>query len=233
MQRVFVLLGASRGIGLATARALARPDVHLVLGARDLAALERHALELRDAGAAVTPLRCDVTQPDDVDRLIAQAASLTGQLDLLINSAGNAVVAPVDHLTLEDWERTLRVGLTGVFLSCRRAVGHMRTGGLIINVASVAARQPFPGWGAYAAAKAGLVAFSNVLREELRPRGIRVTVVLPAATDTALWDALPGDWDRASMLRAADVGALIASLVEQPAAMATEELVVGHVVGRL
>jgi len=233
MPRVFVVLGASRGIGQATAQALAHPDVHLVLGARDLAALEGHAAALQRAGATVTPLRCDVRRPADVDRLIDQAASLTGQIDLLINSAGGAVVAPLEELALEDWEQMLQVGLTGAFLSCRRAVAHMRPGGLIVNVASVAARQTFPGWGAYAAVKAGLVAFSNVLREELRPRGIRVTVVLPAATDTALWDRIPGDWNRANMLQPADVGGLIARLAEQPAAMATEELVVGHVAGRL
>ncbi|GAB4193976.1 MAG: SDR family NAD(P)-dependent oxidoreductase [Roseiflexaceae bacterium] len=233
MPRVSVLLGASRGIGLATARAMARPDTWLVLGARDLAALERHAPELRDTGAQVLPLACDVTRPEDVAALMARAADLTGQIDLLVNSAGTATVAPIEELTLEQWEQTLRASLTGSFLACQQVVRHMRPGGLIVNVASVAARQAFPGWAAYCAAKAGLLAFSNVLREELRPRGVRVTVVLPAATDTSLWDALPGDWNRANMIQPADVAAVIAQIANQPPAVATEEIVIGHVSGRL
>ncbi|HEU4329135.1 MAG TPA: SDR family NAD(P)-dependent oxidoreductase [Roseiflexaceae bacterium] len=233
MPRVMVVLGASRGIGLATARALARPDNHLVLGARDLAALERLAAELRAMGVLVTPHSCDVTRPADVAALVAHAADLTGQIDLLVNSAGVAAIAPFEELALEQWEQTLRVGLTGAFLTCQQAARHMRPGGLIVNVASVAARQAFPGWSAYCAAKAGLLAFSNVLREELRPRGVRVTVVLPAATDTALWDTLPGNWNRANMLQPADVAAAIAQIADQPSTMTTEELVVGHVAGRL
>jgi short-subunit dehydrogenase len=109
----------------------------------------------------------------------------------------------------------------------------MQSGGLIVNVASVAARQAFPNWSAYSAAKHGVLGFSNAIREELRPRGIRVTVVLPAATDTALWDAIPGEWNRANMLQAEDVARAIAQLADQPPHVTTEELVIGHVAGRL
>jgi 3-oxoacyl-[acyl-carrier protein] reductase len=232
-QHVAVIVGASRGIGRATAEALARPGMHLVLAARDVAALESAAASAREQGGEATVVPCDSSAEPQVRRLIETAATLTGQIDMLVNSAGGAIVTPFEQLTLADWETTLRVGLTGAFLACKYAAGHMRAGGLIVNVASVAARQAFPNWSAYAAAKAGLVGFSNAMREELRPRGIRVSVVLPAATDTELWDAIPGEWNRANMLRAQDVGQAIAHLFEQPAYMATEELVVGHVAGRL
>jgi NAD(P)-dependent dehydrogenase (short-subunit alcohol dehydrogenase family) len=233
VQQVIVIVGASRGIGRATALALARPGRLLVLAARDGAALEAVAAAARAQGAAAIGVPCDVTAEPHVRRLIEAAVEPTRQIDLLVNSAGGAIVAPFEQLTLADWEATLRVGLTGAFLACKHAAGHMRAGGLIVNVASVAARQAFPNWSAYAAAKHGLLGFSNAIREELRPRGVRVTVVLPAATDTELWDAVPGDWNRANMLRAEDVGQAIAQLCEQPAYMATEELVVGHVAGRL
>ena len=78
-----------------------------------------------------------------------------------------------------------------------------------------------------------MLGFSGGIREELRPRGIRVTVVLPAATDTALWDGIPGEWNRSNMLQPEDVGRAIAQLAEQPAYLTTEELVIGHVAGRL
>jgi NAD(P)-dependent dehydrogenase (short-subunit alcohol dehydrogenase family) len=232
-QQVVVIVGASRGIGRALALALARPGRRLVLAARGGGALEAAAAAARERGAEAMGVPCDVTAEPHVRRLAEAAAGAEGRIDMLINSAGAAVVAPFEQLTLADWEATLRVGLTGAFLACKHAAGHMRAGGLIVNVASVAARQAFPNWSAYAAAKHGLLGFSNAIREELRPRGIRVTVVLPAATDTALWDSIPGEWNRANMLRAEDVAQAIAQLADQPAYMATEELVVGHVAGRL
>jgi len=91
----------------------------------------------------------------------------------------------------------------------------------------------FPGWSAYIAAKHGLLGFSGAIREELRGRGVRVTVVLPAATDTTLWDNLPGEWNRANMLQPEDVARAIVQLAAQPEYMTTEEIVVGHVAGRL
>jgi 3-oxoacyl-[acyl-carrier protein] reductase len=232
-KKVIVVIGASRGIGRATALALAAPGTHLVLAARDGAALEAVAGEARTAGAEASAVPCDVTAEPHVRRLIETAAGITGRIDMLINSAGGALVAPFEQLTLGDWERQLRIGLTSVFLTCKHAAAHMPTGGLIVNVASVAARQVFPGWSAYITAKHGLLGFSGAIREELRERGVRVTVVLPAATDTALWDAVPGEWNRANMLQPADVARAIAQLAAQPAYLATEEIVVGHVAGRL
>jgi NAD(P)-dependent dehydrogenase (short-subunit alcohol dehydrogenase family) len=231
--KVIVIMGASRGIGRATALALAQSGTHLVLAARDSAALEAVAAEARLASAGATVVPCDVTAEPHVRRLVETAAAISGQIDVLINSAGGAVVQPFEQLALADWERSLRVGLTSVFLSCKHASAHMQAGSLIVNVASVAARQAFPGWSAYTAAKHGLLGFSSAIREELRPRGVRVTVVLPAATDTALWDTVPGEWSRANMLQPADVARAIAQLAAQPPYVATEELVIGHVAGRL
>lgn len=232
-KKVIVVVGASRGIGRATALALAARGTHLVLAARDAAALDAVAAAARAAGAAATAVRCDATSEPQVRQLIAQAAEINGRIDMLVNSAGLAIIAPFEQLTLADWETTLRSGLTSAFLACRHALAHMQDGALIVNIASVAARQGFPHWSAYSAAKAGLLGFSNAIREELRPRGIRVTVVLPAATDTTLWDTIPGEWNRANMLQPADVAAAIAQLAAQPAYMATEEIVLGHVAGRL
>ncbi len=232
-KKVIVVIGASRGIGRATALALAEPGAHVLLAARDGAALDVLAAELRARGAEATPAPCDVTAEPHVRRLIERAAGIAGRIDLLVNSAGGAVVAPLAELTLADWERSLRVSLTSAFLTCKYAAAHMPAGGLIVNVASVAARQAFANWSAYVAAKHGLLGFSSAIREELRPRGIRVSVVLPAAVDTELWDVVPGEWNRANMLQPADVARAIAQLATQPPYATTEELVIGHVAGRL
>src|SRR5262245_33261554 len=134
--KVVVVVGASRGIGRATALALAGAGKHLVLAARDGDALAAVAAEVRAMGAAATVAPCDVTVEPHVRRLIETAASITGQIDLLVNSAGGAVVAPFEELALADWERSLRVGLTGVFLTCKHAARYMPSGSLIVNVAS-------------------------------------------------------------------------------------------------
>jgi NAD(P)-dependent dehydrogenase (short-subunit alcohol dehydrogenase family) len=231
--KVITIIGASRGIGRATALALAQAGTHLVLAARDGAALEALAAAARERGAEASTVPCDATAEPHVRRLIETAAAIDGRIDVLVNSAGGAVVAPFEQLSLADWEHSLRVGLTSVFLACKHAAGHMRAGGLIVNVASVAARQAFPGWSAYTAAKHGLLGFSSAIREELRERGVRVTAVLPAATDTALWDGVPGEWNRANMLQPEDVARAIAQLAAQPPYVTTEELVIGHVAGRL
>lgn len=230
---VIVVVGASRGIGRATAQALSGPGRHLVLAARSADALDAVAATVRAAGAAATTAPCDVTAQPHVQQLMETAAGITGRIDVLVNSAGGAVVAPFTDLTLADWEGTLRSVLTSTFLACKHAVAHMPPGALIVNVASVAARQAFPNWSAYTAAKYGVLGFSNTIREELRQRAVRVSVVLPAATDTTLWDTIPGEWNRANMLQSEDVARAVAHLVAQPPHVTIEELVVGHVVGRL
>lgn len=230
---VYVVVGASRGIGRATALALANNHVHLVLAARSSNELDDVAAQVRACGGYVTVVPCDITAEPHAIRLMETAAAITGQIDLLVNCAGGAIVLPFDELSLADWETTLRVGLTGTFLTCKHAVAYMAAGALIINVASIAARQAFPSWSAYNATKYGVLGFSNAIREELRPRQIRVTTVLPAAIDTALWDAIPGNWNRANMLQPEDVAQAIVHIISQPPYMTTEELVVGHVIGRL
>lgn len=230
---VSVVAGASRGIGRATALALAGAGQHLVLASRSAPELETLAAEVRATGAAATVVLGDVTDERYVQHLMQTAAQVTGRVDLLVNSVGGAIVAPFDELALADWETTLRTVLTGTFLTCKYAVAHMSAGALIVNVASVAARQPFPTWSAYVAAKYGVLGFSNTIREELRPRGVRVTTVLPAATDTVLWDAIPGTWNRANMLQPEDVARAIAQLAAQPPHVTTEEIALGHVIGRL
>lgn len=231
--RVAVIVGASRGIGRATALALAGGGTHLVLTARSAPALEAVAAAVRAAGATATIAPGDITAEAHAREVMATAAALNGGIDLLVNSAGSAVVAPFTELSLADWEATLRANLTAVFLACKYAAPHLRAGSLIVNVASVAARQAFPHWSAYVAAKHGLLGFSAAIREELRAQGARVTTVLPAATDTDLWDAIPGDWNRANMLQPGEVAQAIAHLAAAPPHVATEELVIGHVAGRL
>jgi|YNPMSStandDraft_1061717.scaffolds.fasta_scaffold01542_11 3-oxoacyl-[acyl-carrier protein] reductase len=228
-----VITGASRGIGRATALALATPGVVLTLAARSVDQLEEVAAAVRAAGSTAVIAPCDVTIEEEVQRLTAQAANATGRIDLFVHSVGGALVAPVTQVTCDDWDAQVRIHLTSLFLVCKHATPLMHDGGLLVYVASVAARQVFPGWSAYCAAKHGALGLLGAVREELRPYGVRVTALLPAATDTGLWNNIPGNWNRAAMLRPADVAAAIASLAACPPHVAIEELVIGHTAGRL
>ncbi|HMQ33290.1 MAG TPA: SDR family NAD(P)-dependent oxidoreductase [Chloroflexaceae bacterium] len=230
--RSILIAGASRGIGRAVALAMAAPGARLTLAARSAEALEVVVAEARAKGAEAVAAPCDLTAEPHVRRLVEQAAG-GGTLGVVVHSVGGALVGPFEQLELGAWEEQLRAQLTSLFLVCKHAAPRMGPGGLIVNIGSVAARQAFPGWAAYSAAKAGALAFMAAVREELRPRGVRATTVLVAATDTGLWDEVPGSWDRASMLSTAEVAAAVAALAAHPPHVAVEELIVGHVAGRL
>jgi len=230
--RTVLIAGASKGIGRATALALAEPGVRLVVAARSADALAQLADQVRERGAEAVVLPCNLTAEPHVRLLVEQAAAPDGRIDTLIHSVGGALVAPFEQIELHAWEEQLRVQLTSLFLLCKHAVGRMGPGGLLIGVASVASRESFAGWAAYNAAKHGALGFLGAVREELRPRGIRVTAVLPAATDTPLWDAVPGNWNRTTMLRPEDVAEAILAITRNPPHVAVEELTIGHAAGR-
>ena len=230
--RTVLIAGASRGIGRATALALAGPETRLVLAARSTDALEEVATAARERGAVAEVVPCNVTAEPHVRRLVEQAAG-PGSIDIVVHSVGGALVAPFEQIELGAWEEQLRVQLTSLFLVCKHAVARMGPGSLLVGIASVASRESFAGWSAYNAAKHGALGFLGAIRHELRPRGIRVTAVLPAATDTAIWDGLPGTWNRAAMLRPEEVAAAIAAVTTNPPHVTVEELTVGHVAGRV
>lgn len=233
MAKLVVVTGAGRGIGRAIAEAFGATGAHVVLAARTAGELDETANAVRLAGGEATALPCDVAAEPHVRRLIDIAAGIQGSIDVLVANAGVAKVQPFHEQTLADWEATLRATLTGAFLLLKHAVSHMPPGSQIFTIGSIASRTAFPGWAAYTAAKWGLLGFTNAVREELRPRGIRVTAVLPGAVNTVLWDEVAGDWNRANMLQPADVARAIVHAAGEPAHVSIDELVLSHQAGRL
>lgn len=231
--RVVIITGAGRGIGRATAEAFGAAGDHVVLAGRGQPDLEAAAEAVRAAGGSATLVACDVTAEPHVKRLVDTAAGITGRIDIAVCNAGSAVVAPFTELRLSDWEQTLRVTLTGTFLVCKHAVAQMPEGGHLFTLASIAGRSGFPNWAAYSTAKFGVLGFSEAIRAELRPRGIRVTAVIPGAVATSLWNAVPGEWDRTKMLQPADVARAIVRAAAEPAYVSIDEIVLGHIAGAL
>ena len=142
-----------------------------------------------------------------MEALVRRALAEWRQVDVLVNAAGVATFAPVTDSKLDDWDQMLAVNLRGAVLCCRAALPSMvgRHRGTIINVGSVVTSRSLAGSAAYTASKYGLLGFSRVLAEEMRPHGVRVGVLSAGATNTPLWDAMPAAPVRDRMLRADQV----------------------------
>lgn len=234
MTKTVVITGAGRGIGRATALLFAQHGATVVLAARTAAELHSLANEITHAGGQAVVVPCDVGDENDVLRLMDIASETgNGQIDVLVCAAGVARIAPFEQLSLADWEQTLRVNLTGTFLCCKYAAPLLAEGGLIVALSSIAGRSGFPNWSAYSAAKFGLMGFTQAIREELRPRGIRVTSIISAAVDTPLWDDVPGEWNHANMLQPAEIAHTILHVATTPPHIQMDEVMIGHVVGKL
>jgi NAD(P)-dependent dehydrogenase (short-subunit alcohol dehydrogenase family) len=215
--RVAVVTGAGRGIGRAIALALAREGARVALAARSNGELAAVAHELGQAGATTVAVPTDVRQEASLEALVGRILGEWQQVDVLVNAAGVAAFAPVTDSKLDDWDQMLAVNLRGAVLACRAVLPAMiaRKQGTIISVGSVVTSRALPGSAAYTASKYGLLGFSRVLAEEMRPHGVRVGVISAGATDTPLWDAMPGAPPRERMLRAdqvAEAALLMAAL---------------------
>jgi NAD(P)-dependent dehydrogenase (short-subunit alcohol dehydrogenase family) len=205
--QVAVVTGAGRGIGRAIAGALGREGAAVVLAARSGSELQTVTREIEQAGGRALAVPTDVRQEASVEALVRRALAEWRQVDVLVNAAGVATFAPVTDSKLDDWDQMLAVNLRGAVLCCRAALPSMvgRHRGTIINVGSVVTSRSLAGSAAYTASKYGLLGFSRVLAEEMRPHGVRVGVLSAGATDTPLWDAMPAAPARDRMLRADQV----------------------------
>ena len=176
--------------------------------------------------------RCDVTDEDQVHELFKELAPR--KLDFLINNAGIAhELKNVGELSLREFERVIATNLTSMFHVTSHALGSMTAGGLIINVISQAATTPFVGFSAYNASKAGTLAFSNTLREELRQKGIRVTALVPGAIETEIWNQFWTDAPKEKMVKAATVGKLVAHICSLPAEASIDQVTIAPLTGVL
>lgn len=190
--RVAVVTGAARGIGAATAAALAREGGTAVLLDRDVAGAEARADDLRKSGLRALARSCDVSSDDSCKAALDAIREEFGRLDVLVNNAAVGVFdATLKSVSEDQWDEVLSVNLKSVFLVCRHAVPLMRLagGGCIVNVASVHAMATTPGVLPYAAAKGGVVALTRALALELAPDHIRVVAVLPGAVLTPMLTA--------------------------------------------
>jgi NAD(P)-dependent dehydrogenase (short-subunit alcohol dehydrogenase family) len=201
--QVAVVTGAGRGIGRAAALRFAREGAAVVLAARSARELAAVAHEVEQGGSRVLVVPTDVRQEPAVAALVKRTLAEYARIDVLITAAGVAGFGPVADSKTDDWDQMLAVNLRGAVLCCRAVLPTMmaQRRGTIINIGSAVTSRTLTGSAAYTASKYGLLGFSRVLAEEMRPHGVRVGVLSAGATDTPLWEGMPGAPDRARMLR--------------------------------
>lgn len=232
MKKTALITGGSSGIGFAIAEKLAANGYEICITGRKEDKLQKAAEKLRGKGNNVFPLACDISKAEEVDALFQSPA--LNELHVLVNNAGMATFAPVRETRLEDWEANLAVNLTGAFLVTKKALPLLeKSRGHVFNVISVAGKRAFPNCGAYSSSKFGLYGFTEVLREETRAQGIKVTAVLPGATDTPIFDGMEGDWDRSKMVRPSDIADSVWLALNQSPTALMEEMVVAPASGAL
>ncbi len=218
-----IITGASRGIGYAIAAEMARRGHRLALLARNPEPLEQVARKLASAAPEARAFPCDVRHSDQVQTTFGEILHWAGRCDLLVNNAGIGAFAPLDRLAEDDWNATLETNLRGVFL-CSKAVAPQmirQRSGYIINIASLAGKNAFPGGSAYCASKWGLLGLTRCMAEDLRGYGIRVSAICPGTVHTE-FSPHPGK-DPGKMLQPEDVARVAGWLLDQaPQSFASE-----------
>ncbi len=224
-----LVTGASTGIGKATALAFARAGFDVVLVSRSQDKLSTLASQISSLGQGqARGVAIDLADLTAVKTAVTDAISHFGRVDVLVNNAGMGYTGALIDMPLDDWQQVMALNLTSVFQCVQAVLPQMRQqgSGMIINVASIAARQAFPEWGAYGVSKAALVALSKAIAAEERPHGIRVVTILPGAVNTPLWDTdtVHADFDRSGMLTPELVANTILQAALLPPDAVVEEL---------
>jgi 3-oxoacyl-[acyl-carrier protein] reductase len=194
--QVAIVTGASRGIGKATAFALAAEGAKVVVNyASNRQAADGVVNEIITAGGEVIAISADVSQQEAVEEMFKQTTSKWGRIDILVNNAGITRDTLMLRMKLEDWQQVINLNLTGVFLCCKAASKIMlkQRSGRIINISSVAGQIGNPGQANYSAAKAGVIGLTKTLAKEFSSRGVTVNAVAPGFIETDMTEGLQAE----------------------------------------
>ena len=227
-----LITGGSSGIGLAVARALGEDGYGITVSARRPDKLEAAAAELREAGLDVLSVAANMADEDDIKRMLSEHEQRFGRLDFLMNNAGVGIGGAIADLATKKLDMQIDVNLRAVFLVTRDATPLLKqagadTGAMIVNTASIAAKQP-QGWlAAYSATKAAVVALTEATAREMAGDGVRCTAICPAFVDTPMTEWIRGQVDQADMIRPEDVAEVVRCLMRlSPACMIPEVMMI-------
>lgn len=225
-EHIALVTGATAGIGRATAFALGRAGFRVGVCARTAGPVDALVAELRAEGITAAGRPADVGQAEAVEALVKALTAELGPVDTLINNAGIAIIRPLTELSVEDWDATMATNLRSLFLVTRAVLPGMleRGSGIIVNVASLAGRNPLVGGTAYAASKHAVLGFSKSLMLEVRKQGVRVLAICPGSVNTALIRNIRSPSREGEMLEPEDVAQAILDAVRMPARATVSEI---------
>jgi len=217
--KTVVVTGGTRGIGRAIAAALLEAGANVGICGRNSAEVDRAVSDLRNRAPGDTKVVgavCDVSRPDQVRSLFEVVDKELSGLDVLVNNAGVGFFSATADLSIEQWQQTIDTNLSGAFYCSREALQRFRArgGGYIVNISSLAGKNPFAGGAAYNASKFGLNGFSEAMMLDHRQQNVRVTYIMPGSVDTSFGrNSEPADWKIAP----ADIAEIVLGLLRMPA----------------
>ncbi len=225
--KVCIVTGAGRGIGRAIALLAAEQGCRVMLAARSADQLEAVQAEIAARGGHACRVRADLSAQADLEALVEQTLDRFGTVDFLVNNAGWGIKADIAKARVPDWERTLRVNLLAPMILSQLVLPTLvaRKSGAVVNIASISGRAGQGGSAAYAASKAGLIAFSQSLFEEVREHGIKVAAIIPGFVDTGMIPPVR-HLDRSRMIQPEDVAQAVLFVLTAPPAACPVEITV-------
>lgn len=224
MPRIVVITGASSGYGKATAKAFKNNGDTVIMVARNLEKLENARKEIGGDLA----ISMDVTKPEDWDMLVKTVKESFGRLDILVNNAGGGItIKEVADQSIDEIDAVIKLNLNSVIYGCRAFAGMMQVqkNGTMINISSVCARQCWPTWSVYAAAKAGVLNFSKGMYLEMQPYNVRVSCVVPSSASTGFQSAC-GIGETTDKLLPEDIAETILYIANLPQRAVVEDVTV-------
>ncbi len=230
MQHILIT-GASKGIGKAIAVKLAAKDSHIFIHGRDQKALEEVSYAIEEKGGNSTQIIADISTTGGCKKIIEAVSKNT--IDVLINNAAVAYVKPFEQHTLVEWNQTVAINITAPFLITQGLLPQMKKGSSIVNILSISAKSVHANWSSYCMSKHALRGFTESIREELRPRGIRVINVFPFSVNTPIWETIPGNWPREKMMIPDDVANAVAFAISCRDGVMIDDITIEGMAGRL
>ncbi len=225
--KVCIVTGAGRGIGRAIALLAAEEGCRVMVASRSEHQLQALQAEIASRGGQACRVRADLSAQEDLEMLVEQTLDRFGTVDFLVNNAGWGIKADIAKARVPDWERTLRVNLLAPMILSQLVLPTLvaRQSGAVVNIASISGRAGQGGSAAYAASKAGLIAFSQSLFEEVREHRVKVAAIIPGFVDTGMIPPVR-HLDRSRMIQAEDVAQTVLFVLTAPPTACPVEITV-------
>jgi NADP-dependent 3-hydroxy acid dehydrogenase YdfG len=228
---IALVTGASKGIGRSVALKLAETGLTVFATARNISELKSLQNEIEDQSGTCQFYSAELTDESKVDLMVKEIEKSEMKIGVLVHNAGIAKVGSVERMSLSEWKKTIDVNLTAPFMLTQKCIPQLIDKAHIFFINSVAGDQAFSEWSAYCASKWGLRAFADSLRQELAPRGVKVTSIYPSSVDTPMQDKIPYEWDRTKMLKADEVADALIKCYQHPSHVQIKDIHLENLAG--